>query len=444
MLSIKARDQASRQTRAVTKNITAIQKGANKTTIDFRKMGKEIKDMSGNTKKLSDSLKGLPQLLSRGAVGGGIVASIVAVIKSADEWAKTNASVGFTIASMGADAAVAFKRIEPHFDKLAEDTNMTEGLVRTAWSGLVKETGNVNVSIEDLAAVLNTAKVSGISVAEAASRVGQAMIGNVDPLRDLTGIFGFSSLAKYYADVALAAESTHTPFDEVTEGLKNIWEGIGRIGSKGDEGLDKIIQQVIKLNDQLKATSPLATSITKIADLIAAETKRAADVAEANMARVALAIAGGSGGGAAVTTTPSTDARQSGNVEGSSNGGYVGSPPPGFSSWAEWQAIYDAINGAPPVTSPPVNTNPTAGNTDDYWRYMAEGGVVTRATRAVIGEKGPEAVIPLDKMGGMGGFSQTIVLNNPSFNDEFGRRQVTRQINRLTREEFRRHGGAIA
>lgn len=33
---------------------------------------------------------------------------------------------------------------------------------------------------------------------------------------------------------------------------------------------------------------------------------------------------------------------------------------------------------------------------------MAEGGIVTKATTAVIGEAGPEAVIPLGKMGGMG------------------------------------------
>jgi phage-related protein len=33
---------------------------------------------------------------------------------------------------------------------------------------------------------------------------------------------------------------------------------------------------------------------------------------------------------------------------------------------------------------------------------LADGGIVTKATRALIGEAGPEAVIPLDKMGGMG------------------------------------------
>jgi hypothetical protein len=33
---------------------------------------------------------------------------------------------------------------------------------------------------------------------------------------------------------------------------------------------------------------------------------------------------------------------------------------------------------------------------------MANGGIVTKATSAIIGEAGPEAVIPLSKMGSMG------------------------------------------
>lgn len=39
---------------------------------------------------------------------------------------------------------------------------------------------------------------------------------------------------------------------------------------------------------------------------------------------------------------------------------------------------------------------------------MAEGGVVSSATLAIIGEAGPEAVVPLDKMRGMGG---NVVIN---------------------------------
>jgi hypothetical protein len=39
---------------------------------------------------------------------------------------------------------------------------------------------------------------------------------------------------------------------------------------------------------------------------------------------------------------------------------------------------------------------------------MAEGGIVTRATNALIGEAGPEAIIPLDRLGKMGGATYNI------------------------------------
>jgi len=42
---------------------------------------------------------------------------------------------------------------------------------------------------------------------------------------------------------------------------------------------------------------------------------------------------------------------------------------------------------------------------------LADGGIVTGPTLALIGEAGPEAVIPLDRMGGMGGNNVTIHVN---------------------------------
>jgi hypothetical protein len=42
---------------------------------------------------------------------------------------------------------------------------------------------------------------------------------------------------------------------------------------------------------------------------------------------------------------------------------------------------------------------------------LAEGGIVTSPTTALIGEAGPEAVIPLNRMGSMGGSNVNIVVN---------------------------------
>ena len=43
---------------------------------------------------------------------------------------------------------------------------------------------------------------------------------------------------------------------------------------------------------------------------------------------------------------------------------------------------------------------------------LAEGGIITSATLAMIGERGPEAVIPLDRMGQMGGNTNVTIQVN--------------------------------
>lgn len=42
---------------------------------------------------------------------------------------------------------------------------------------------------------------------------------------------------------------------------------------------------------------------------------------------------------------------------------------------------------------------------------LATGGIVTSPTIAMIGEAGPEAVVPLNRMGSMGGATVNIVIN---------------------------------
>ena len=67
-----------------------------------------------------------------------------------------------------------------------------------------------------------------------------------------------------------------------------------------------------------------------------------------------------------------------------------GTPPPTFS-------VPSPTGGRPT----PIPLTPATAV--DRFMMMAEGGVVSSPTLAMIGEAGPEAVIPLDKMGSMGG-----------------------------------------
>jgi len=67
----------------------------------------------------------------------------------------------------------------------------------------------------------------------------------------------------------------------------------------------------------------------------------------------------------------------------------------------------------------------------------AEGGIVTQPTRALIGEAGPEAVIPLSKMG-MGTREVHLHIGN-YFGDEMSRHQLMRDLKKSIQEDDRRN-----
>lgn len=58
-----------------------------------------------------------------------------------------------------------------------------------------------------------------------------------------------------------------------------------------------------------------------------------------------------------------------------------------------------------------VFTSPIRNAMLENMPWFAEGGIVRKATAAVVGEAGPEAIIPLDKMNQMGGMNITVNIN---------------------------------
>ena len=84
---------------------------------------------------------------------------------------------------------------------------------------------------------------------------------------------------------------------------------------------------------------------------------------------------------------------------------------------ASYAAAAAAVVSSAPVITPPSGGGNTGGfgySLPDYLKeqipleFMAAGGIVTSPTLSMIGEAGPEAVIPLSKMGSMGGQNITI------------------------------------
>jgi hypothetical protein len=75
---------------------------------------------------------------------------------------------------------------------------------------------------------------------------------------------------------------------------------------------------------------------------------------------------------------------------------------------AAGSSLADALSGARYAAQGAAAYEAANPGSKAYIPKMAEGGIVTNATMALIGEAGPEAVIPLNKMGSMGGTYITV------------------------------------
>tara|TARA_Y100000310_G_scaffold274347_1_gene290291 strand:- start:351 stop:2036 length:1686 start_codon:yes stop_codon:yes gene_type:complete len=71
--------------------------------------------------------------------------------------------------------------------------------------------------------------------------------------------------------------------------------------------------------------------------------------------------------------------------------------------------------------------------------HLAKGGIVTRPTLALIGEAGPEAVVPLGKGGGMGN-TFNINIDVSGVTDRSDKRALAMQISDEIQKEMRRYG----
>jgi len=79
---------------------------------------------------------------------------------------------------------------------------------------------------------------------------------------------------------------------------------------------------------------------------------------------------------------------------------------------------------------------------------LAKGGIVNKPTTAIIGEDGPEAVIPLTQRNnpqgvGLGGSTFNITVNAGGITDRTDKRSLAREIGNMIQQEMARNiGGA--
>lgn len=108
---------------------------------------------------------------------------------------------------------------------------------------------------------------------------------------------------------------------------------------------------------------------------------------------------------------------------------------PFVDAWAEIQRVANQIKTAWDnlFSGGTITVTANAG----VQKY-ASGGIFTRPTLGIIGDV-PEAVIPLSKLGNMGGGNSTINVNVGNYiGDDLSKRALVRDLQRIMNEETRR------
>ena len=103
-------------------------------------------------------------------------------------------------------------------------------------------------------------------------------------------------------------------------------------------------------------------------------------------------------------------------------------------------SLFASINFTKTISNPITGTEYTVGMDLTSWQIpmLAEGGIVTGPTLAMIGEAGPEAVVPLDGKNVPGGQTFNITVNPSGITDRSDKREMARQIGNLIQQEVSR------
>jgi len=110
--------------------------------------------------------------------------------------------------------------------------------------------------------------------------------------------------------------------------------------------------------------------------------------------------------------------------------------------------IIGAISFSKSVTNPFTGTEYTFGLdlSDIKIPELAKGGIVNKPTLAMIGEDGPEAVVPLTQRNnpsgaGMGGGTVNVTVNASGITDRTDKRALAREIGNMIQQEMARNIG---
>lgn len=383
-----------------------------------------LKQVNASVKGLDDKFRNLTRVV--GIFGLGTLSLGVAlrsVITTSETLKRTQALAQAQLEAWGPGTQKAFEELKPHLEGIGDKFGFTARDVEKAAADITDAAHGTVPSVEDVETAMGLARVSGESLEGAAKKVGAALLGNIEPIRE--NVKGVDSLEEATRIFIPKGEAATSEWQKQGRTLRASLEHLAAWTSKLFELNRALGELILKAAKEIVATLKFIQNWETVPPWVEQTLRLGTRLVDATVRF--------------------------------------------FASWhlPDWveqtirlgTRLIDAtvrfFASIPGWLKDLLELGERAARIIIHFDYrglipgiipgFAHGGIVTRPTLAMVGESGPEAIVPLSRGGAAAGAAGGVTVNinfggNLIVDDPIRQRELARTIQHLIEQNLRRGG----
>jgi hypothetical protein len=388
--------------------------------------GKGIKKAIAQFKQLETTSEKAQFAIKKAAVPaaaalGGLALALGDATKAAMEDQQEQAALALTLQNVTGAGAAQTAQVEKQISAMSRASGVADTEYRKALEALVRGTKDVGIAMNDMNLVMDISTATGMDSASVADALAKAYQGNFKALRSLSP--EMSTMIKEGASLNEVMDvlggtfggATATSAETAAGKMKILKNSIGETKESIGAALLPVLEAVLPVlnkfaawaQDNPKAFLAIAGAIGAVAAaIVVTNIAMALNPFSLIAAGVALLVV------ALVAAYNKFEWFRDGinAIVNTVIGFFAGMVNAAIGAVNAIISAYNSIPLLPDLPKAPTVPVPQLGRTSNTPApgrmsipRLADGGIVSSPTLALIGEAGPEAVVPLDRMGTGGG-----------------------------------------
>ena len=385
---------------------------------------KQFKQLETTSEKAQFAIK--KAAIPAAAALGGLAVALGDATRAAMEDQQEQAALALTLQNVTGAGAAQTAQVEKQISAMSRASGVADTEYRKALEALVRGTKDVNLAMKDMNLVMDISTATGMDSASVADALAKAYQGNFKALRSLSP--EMSTMIKEGASLNEVMDvlggtfggSTAKSAETAAGKMKILKNSIGETKESIGAALLPVLEAVLPVlnkfaawaQDNPKAFLAIAAAIGAVAAaIVVTNIAMALNPFSLIAAGVALLVV------ALVAAYNKFEWFRDGinTIVNTVIGFFAGMVNAAIGAVNAIISAYNSIPLLPDIPKAPTISVPKLGGTPTTpvpgrmnIPRLAEGGIVSSPTLALIGEAGPEAVVPLDRMNTGGGVTVNV------------------------------------